>query len=537
MKENEPEKVKLNPSKVDQLEKQIKSGQLSSETQDTLIKILKWAVWVNRVLELKNLSMKRFKRMIFGSKTEKGPKKKKKDDDGNSDVSGPSKPPKPKKKKTNGRTPGANYCSNGEVIHEHQDLNAGDQCPECDKGTLYHYAPTILVTFEGHQPVTSKKHTIKRLRCSACGGLFTPHIAEELRKKKYDESVKAALALMRYGLGMPFHRLEDFQKMMGVPLSDSIQWRLVEEAASPGYAIFCELQKFAANAKVLHNDDTKQKILEYLKENEKRGEKDRVGAFTTAMVAIKDHIKVALFFSGRNHAGENLLNLLEKREQSLDKIITMNDAAPCAMPENLDAEISNCFSHARRRFKELLDAEKATRECEHMLYWIGKIYFNEKKVKALNLSDEERLRYHQLRSQYWVKRIYKWCLKMIRERKEEPNSSLGGAISYMLNHWTELTKFMHVAGAPLDNNICEQLIKSAIRHRKNSLFYKTEYGALIGDIFMSLIQTCKNVGANPFEYLKAIQVNKKEVFKYPANWLPWTYAREANFQANVTPHT
>ncbi|MCK5882805.1 MAG: transposase [Bacteriovoracaceae bacterium] len=115
---------------------------------------------------------------------------------------------------------------------------------------------------------------------------------------------------------------------------------------------------------------------------------------------------------------------------------------------------------------------------------------------------------------------------MKRERKEEPNSGLGGAISYMLNHWSELTKFMHVAGAPLDNNICERSIKSSIRHRKNSLFYKTQHGALIGDMFMSLIQTCKDMKLNPFEYLLEIQRNKSEVFKYPDKWLPWNYSEQ-----------
>lgn len=116
---------------------------------------------------------------------------------------------------------------------------------------------------------------------------------------------------------------------------------------------------------------------------------------------------------------------------------------------------------------------------------------------------------------------------MIREKKVEPNSTLGGAILYMLNHWSELTKFMTVAGVPLDNNICERLVKSSILYRKNSLFYKSEYGALIGDIYMSIIQTCKNMKINPFKYLQDLQINKKEVIKYPEKWMPW------NFEQNV----
>jgi hypothetical protein len=93
----------------------------------------------------------------------------------------------------------------------------------------------------------------------------------------------------------------------------------------------------------------------------------------------------------------------------------------------------------------------------------------------------------------------------------------------MLKHWLPLTLFLRVAGAPLDNNICEQVLKRAILHRKNSLFYRTVHGALIGDIFMSLIHTCVLGGIDPFGYLVALQKNYHDVFKNPRNWMPWNY--------------
>ena len=57
----------------------------------------------------------------------------------------------------------------------------------------------------------------------------------------------------------------------------------------------------------------------------------------------------------------------------------------------------------------------------------------------------------------------------------------------MLNHWEKLTRFLHVPGAPLDNSIRERALKKAILHRKNALFYKTQRGARVGDMYMSLI--------------------------------------------------
>ena len=119
--------------------------------------------------------------------------------------------------------------------------------------------------------------------------------------------------------------------------------------------------------------------------------------------------------------------------------------------------------------------------------------------------------------------LHQWLKKQFDEKKVEPNSSLGKAISYMLNHWEKLTRFLEIPGAPLDNNVCEQALKKTVLHRKNSLFYKTERGAYIGDLFMSLIHTCNLNGENPFDYLTELQKHSAEVFKNPSAWMPWNY--------------
>jgi transposase len=105
----------------------------------------------------------------------------------------------------------------------------------------------------------------------------------------------------------------------------------------------------------------------------------------------------------------------------------------------------------------------------------------------------------------------------------EPNSGLGGAISYLLNHWQRLTLFLRQVGAPIDNNVCERALKKAILHRKNSLFYRTENGAKVGDLFMSLIHTAELCGANPFDYLTQLQRHADELKRSPSQWMPWNY--------------
>ena len=123
-----------------------------------------------------------------------------------------------------------------------------------------------------------------------------------------------------------------------------------------------------------------------------------------------------------------------------------------------------------------------------------------------------------------MKDLEEWLETQLSEHLVEPNSGLGKAILYTRKHWEPLTLFLRVAGAPLDNNICERALKKVIVHRKNSYFFKTQRGARVGDLFMSLINTAERCGAAPFVYLTALQKHAQAVAEAPAEWMPWNYA-------------
>jgi hypothetical protein len=116
-----------------------------------------------------------------------------------------------------------------------------------------------------------------------------------------------------------------------------------------------------------------------------------------------------------------------------------------------------------------------------------------------------------------------WMEQQLKDKLVEPNSRLGGAFDYLLKRWEALTRFLHIAGAPLDNNAAERALKMILRYRKNSLFYKNEHGAYVGDVLTSLIETCRLAGVNPLDYLSALMHNRSAVFADPAAWLPWNY--------------
>jgi hypothetical protein len=191
------------------------------------------------------------------------------------------------------------------------------------------------------------------------------------------------------------------------------------------------------------------------------------------------------------------------------------------LPRKLEIIVGYCLAHSRRRFVNVVPS--FPEPCRYVLEVLGDVYGYDAQAEEQGLSPEERLRFHQEHSEPVMKQLHAWLRAQFEEKQVEPNSGLGEAIHYLLKHWDRLTLFLRQAGAPLDNNICERALKKAIRHRKNSLFYKTENGAGVGDLFMSLIHTCELNGANPFDYLTELQKHAAELATNPAAWMPWNY--------------
>src|SRR5262249_14999482 len=151
---------------------------------------------------------------------------------------------------------------------------------------------------------------------------------------------------------------------------------------------------------------------------------------------------------------------------------------------------------------------------------------NDAIARERQLSPEARLQLHQEASRPTMQQLHDWLTRQLAEQVAEANSALGRAIPYMVRYLEERTLLLRQAGTPLDNNRCERALKKAILHRKNALFYKTQNGARVGDLFMSLIYTCQLNQANPFDYLTQLQRHADQLVAGPQLWMPWNY-REA----------
>jgi hypothetical protein len=251
---------------------------------------------------------------------------------------------------------------------------------------------------------------------------------------------------------------------------------------------------------------------------------ERTGVFTSGIISTAQKQTIALFFTGRQHAGENLADVLQRRVAELAPPLQMCDALSRnlpKLPEKLEVIVGHCLAHARRRFVEV--TPNFPEPCRHVLEQLGTIYGHDAAARQQAMTPDERLRFHQQHSAPVMAELRAWLTAQFAEKKVEPNSGLGMAMRYLLKHWERLTLFLRQSGAPLDNNICERALKKAILHRKNSLFYKTENGAHVGDLFMSLIHTCELSGSNPFDYLTQLQLHAGELARNPWQWMPWNY--------------
>jgi len=541
----ETEKIpKIDPAEVEILIERVKQNKLEEREAELIAGLLRTLLYLVALLQDKKATILRLQEMIFGRRSEKRKKadsEKDKDeettnsagDTGNSESkerAGAEKNEKPEsedrpRRRGHGRNPASAYEGARKVYCRHPELMSGSRCPDpkC-RGKVYQVArPHGFIQFTG-QPVISATHYLQEIvRCLLCEKEYEAPLPEGVKPQKYDETADAAIAINKYVAASPFYRMSGLQRMCQIPLSESTLFSRCEVVAEVLLPIYKQMEREAANARVLYGDDTWVRILELMKENEARGKGERVGIQTTGLVAQRaDGVKIALYLNGRRHLGENAEKLLTGRSRELGPVIRMNDALAANWSGDEERIECCCLTHARRKFADL---EKFyPQACGYALDRIGAIYQNEAATEGM--SDEERLAYHQKHSGPILSELKQWMDEEVQEKRVEPNSSLGKAISYFQNNHEKLTTFLRIPGAPIDNNISEQALKAPVMIRKNAYFYRTSYGALVGGIILSVLITCRFNQTNIWNYLVSVLKKSAEVKQNPGAFLPWNYRGE-----------
>lgn len=520
-------------SEVEGLIRQIRKTNLDPAAKNKIERLLRTVLMMVNLLEKKNATLTKLQKLIFGKKSESNKQRKRgggTKSEERDDPEGEAEPSEKTEKNegtTQARAGGhghraiSEYHGAAVVECENKELEAGDECPgEGCQGHLYDLkAPKTLLQFKSEPLINATVYKCEVLRCSSCQQRYEATPPTGVKNETYDATCDATITVMKYGMGMPWTRMEELQRMRGVPLSKTTLWERSAETARIGKSIFNHLLKLAANGEICHLDDTRVRILSCLGEDKK--EKGSATQ-TTGFVAVWGERKIALYQSGRAHAGINLAKLLENRAPGRSEMITMSDALSANLSRVKDVKSGYCIVHARREIFDL--REKYPAESKIVLDAVSMIYDNERKARSM--PPAERLALHQEKSGPIMSGLREWIEAQLGEGKVEPNSDLGKALRYWVRHWERLTLWLRVEGAPLDNNEAERALRKAVLIRNNSLFYKTPKGAEAGDILSSLIQTCRLNGVDAWDYLVTIIRNEAEALRSPERYLPWNY-REA----------
>jgi hypothetical protein len=553
----EPEKVKLTQAEGEALISRIHASDLVEEDRRVLERLIQMYFWLVFAVQEAKLSMKRLRGLLFGRAAPASAEVAATEALGNdpqapeaaeaaadkpaaADEAAPEAEERDaagRRKRGGGRRPGqgrqgADAYPGAERVRcqLEEAWRGGQRCPACGRGTLYRLPPGVEIRLDGNGFLTALRYELEKVRCSACGQVYTAALPAQAGAEKYSERARAVLVLGRYYLGLPFHRLEGYQQLVGVPVADATQWDQVERVAGCVWPVFNELVYQAAQAERLHEDDTSVRILSLIQANTTAEPEERRGMYTTGLVALVGEHEIWLYFSGRANAGENAGAVVQLREPECGQLILMSDALSANELEPLplnDVIACFCLAHGLRKFSDMEEA--FPQPCRYVLGVLAAVFEHERLARERRLNAEQRLVYHQQHSGPLMQALHEWLEQQFEAREVEPNSSLGKALNYLRKHWPELTQFLRVSGAPIDNNIVERALKLMIRQRRNSLFFASAYSATVASVLCSVIATAMKAGVNVLEYLAALQQHSAEVMQCPQQWLPW------NYDANPAP--
>ena len=452
-----PEDVKLSREDGEALIARVQANALTGEDRRLLVRLIRVYFWLTFALSETRISLTRLKRALFGGGKPPPPPAAgggASGDGSAAPVAGDAAPmaaappaaapapARPVRRRGHGRRGADAYPGATPVVCRHETLAAGQPCPACGRGTLYSLPAGIEVRIDGNALLSAVRYELEKLRCSACGEVYTAGLPTAAGADKYSPRARAVIALARYYLGLPFYRLERYQALVGVPVADATQWDLAEGVADCAYPVFDYLWALGAQGQVIFQDDTHVRILALMAANRRADAAgvrlDRRGMYTTGLVAQTGAHVICLYRSGRAHAGDNLTALLAQRAADRNPPLVMSDALAANQPADDDRVIRcHCLAHGRRQFTDLEAVFPAP--ARHVITVLNQVFEHEAVTREPAMTPAERLAYHQVHSGPLLAALHHWLEQQFQDRTVEPNSSLGKAFTYLLRRWDSLT--------------------------------------------------------------------------------------------------
>jgi len=400
--------------------------------------------------------------------------------------------PAPKPRKGHGRKPLPKELPRKRIVH---DVPAEQKvCPECgadkkcigeDVSEQLEYIPASVVVLE---------HVRLKYACPCC----QEHVAvadkpaQVLEKGLAGPGMVAHVLTSKYCDHLPLYRQESILARQGVELSRQTLCGWVMAAADKVQPLVDLMKQEVLASKVIHTDDTPVRV---------QGDKD--GAFTGRFwVYIGDDAHPYMVYdytpSRKRDGPESFLDGYRGYLQAdafggYDGIYGSGEVIEVA-----------CWAHCRRYFHDARSTD--SNRAHQALAWIRRLYDIEREGKKLDAGQRRDLRQEKSKPLFEggedSQGFHKWLIG--QQAKVLPKSPIGEAITYALNNWTALIRYLDDGALNIDNNLAENALRGIAVGRKNWLFLGSDRGGRAAANHYSLIQSGKRHGIDPFAYLRDV---------------------------------
>ena len=446
-------------------------------------------------------------------------------------------------KKGHGRNAAVAFSNAKQISYVLPKNTIGFFCQDCGHGRMKRYRSKKIICVIGQPLFAAEIHEAEQARCPGCGKIISAPLpaktGEGIGKHViYHWSAAAMLLVLHYTGGMPFKRLELLHSSWGIPFSDANQWEVVNGAIDYLMPLLKAIENHAIeNVQTLKIDDTGSMVLEIQQQITAEveaakalgltPENIRTGINATCARMETPDGTVLLFFTGRHHAGEICERILDRRPELSEKIIKITDAAAKNFNHNHADKVieAACNAHAFLKFRAI----KAKFPDEYAL--VGEaykhIFENDDTAREQKMTPQQRLEFHQQHSRKWMEKIRQWCADKLQDRSVEPRSALWEPVTFIINQWPRLSKFLEGPGVPLDTNLVEQALNIPVRYLAGSFNYQNVTGAEVGDAAMSLVSTARACDVEPVSYITYCLEHHQDLKLHPEKYLPWVYRDKA----------
>lgn len=303
-------------------------------------------------------------------------------------------------------------------------------------------------------------------------------------------STVAYIMSQKYVNAMPLYRQEKEFERLGIELSRQTMANWVIRCANDWLSqLYSAMKELLRNREVIHADET---VLQVLNEPDKKPQSNsymwlyRTSGDTKAPIVLYEYQPDR----GGRHPKEFLKGF---------KGFLHSDGYAAYHNLSKDITVCGCFSHSRRKFDEALKSISPSEQIGSSALagknYCDKLFAIEKKLAICTI--EERYKKRQELSKPVLEDFLAW----LKKSNALPKSALGKAVNYTLDQWKYLVNYLLDGRCELSNNRAERSIKPFVIGRKNFLFSATVRGANSSAIVYSIIETAKENGLIPMNYL------------------------------------